>query len=1323
MKARKSMAWIGGAMAAFILIVVIGALLVQQSTFGHRYILAKMIQAGEKSSGAEISIRNFEIRWIPLRLSLQDVVVRSREETTAPPLATLPEVQIGLSWDELLHKKIDLTELVLDRPAVNLMTNAAGEINLPERQSSTSAPSSSKFNVAVRHAAVRDGEFRYNNLARKLDADLSGLHLDVNHNAAANQYTGNLGYSSGEIAIDGHGPWRHGAQINFAATDSGIIFEKIHVATESSQLNAKGSMQGFSHPIARAEYQIALSSADLRRELHSVQLSGGEIELTGSLSYDAAAGSGLAALKTSGRVSSSGLATDIAREELNLRSITGDYSLEGGNLHVSALRAETMGGVLRAEFSAEGLTATPRYRASMSAESLSLGQAAQVAGATTIPLRGTARLEANARWVSSLRNTVARADAGITATINSTQAAADPGRVKPLPLNGALHVAYDAPHATITVTNSTFASPQTNITANGTVSDHSALSVRARSSNLHETDLLIVTLRNILSTFGKTAQRQIPPSAAEPLNLRGTASVDLQIAGRIQNPRITGHAQADGLQIRHATWPHIQADFDASSSSLSVKNGAAQSANNGHLNFALATQLQSWSYSAENPLTAHVDAAQIPVADFEQLTGFSEPVFGMIFGNVSVHGTIDHPAGGGTVELRNASVWGEPVRSVAAQIQAANKTISASFRIAAAAGTVDGNGEFDAASRQYGIAISHTVLDLAKVQYLSSRGYHIAGTLGIEAHGQGTLNAPQLEVALSGNKLAFRNVALGSINAQVQVANEQANFAIMSEIAGGQINANGNAGIAAPYMAHGGFEVRSLQFGPLLAAYAPSVGEKLQGDAEVRGQIEGPLARPEEVKATVELSTLNLAYENLRLASAGPVRLNYADSVLTISQAELKGTGTDFKFGGTLPLKGAAPMNISTTGLVDLKLLTILGSNTQSSGTVKIDLTARGAVKKPQLGGTIELAKASFISDTAPLGVEDVNGRIAVANNRLTIENFSGQMGGGTFSVSGVASYAPVSFSLQVNGKSVRIRYPQGTRTQLDAGLTFTGTPAKSILNGRVAIDQLSFTPDFDLANFVGQFTSSAPSVPSPWEENTRLDVAVASSDVLALSSSQLSLQGSVNVRVAGTLANPVVLGRTTLTGGSLIFLGNVYQVQSGTVVFANPIRTEPTLNLYVTTLVEDYNITLNFVGTLDRLRTNYTSDPVLPPVDIIHLLAFGKTTEQSAATATPASLGAESVIANGLASQVSNRIEKLTGISQIEIDPSLGGNNSDPGARLAIQERVSSNILFTFATDLTNTQNEVVQVRYQTRGSLSFSLTRDEYGSYAIQVKTHKSF
>jgi translocation and assembly module TamB len=206
-------------------------------------------------------------------------------------------------------------------------------------------------------------------------------------------------------------------------------------------------------------------------------------------------------------------------------------------------------------------------------------------------------------------------------------------------------------------------------------------------------------------------------------------------------------------------------------------------------------------------------------------------------------------------------------------------------------------------------------------------------------------------------------------------------------------------------------------------------------------------------------------------------------------------------------------------------------------------------------------------------------------------------------------------------------------------------------------------------------------------------------------------------------MAVPVILGRATLTSGEMFFRGKRYEIQSGTIQFANPVRTVPVVNLYVKTTVQQYNITLNFVGPVDRLRTNYTSDPPLPPADIINLVAFGQTSEQAATSpSTPATLGAESVLAQGAASQLSGKLEKLTGISQLTIDP-LARNSSNPGSQVAIQQRVSGNVLLTFSTDVTSTQNQAIQVQYQLKKNLSVSVLRDQYGGYAADMRLHKTF
>src|SRR5207248_9025485 len=183
-----------------------------------------------------------------------------------------------------------------------------------------------------------------------------------------------------------------------------------------------------------------------------------------------------------------------------------------------------------------------------------------------------------------------------------------------------------------------------------------------------------------------------------------------------------------------------------------------------------------------------------------------------------------------------------------------------------------------------------------------------------------------------------------------------------------------------------------------------------------------------------------------------------------------------------------------------------------------------------------------------------------------------------------------------------------------------------------------------------------------------------------------------VNRRVVETAAKPVILGRTDLTSGDIFFAGQRYQLERGLINFTNPTRTEPYLNLLITTVIQQYNLNLMITGPVEKLETKYTSDPPLPPVDIINLIARGQTTEDS----VPGNFSANQVLAEGLASQVSSRVGKLVGISSLTIDPNLGGNNQNPSARVAIQQRVTRNFIFTFSTDVTQPQSEIVQGEYQ---------------------------
>ena len=109
--------------------------------------------------------------------------------------------------------------------------------------------------------------------------------------------------------------------------------------------------------------------------------------------------------------------------------------------------------------------------------------------------------------------------------------------------------------------------------------------------------------------------------------------------------------------------------------------------------------------------------------------------------------------------------------------------------------------------------------------------------------------------------------------------------------------------------------------------------------------------------------------------------------------------------------------------------------------------------------------------------------------------------------------------------------FPDGVREKVDANLTMSGSTEAGLISGQVHLTELSFTPNFDLADLIGEFSSAAPAAPTGLAQNIRLDIGVQSTNDVSLVSSKLSLQGAANLQIRGTAANPVVLGRMNLDG------------------------------------------------------------------------------------------------------------------------------------------------------------------------------------------------
>jgi translocation and assembly module TamB len=251
---------------------------------------------------------------------------------------------------------------------------------------------------------------------------------------------------------------------------------------------------------------------------------------------------------------------------------------------------------------------------------------------------------------------------------------------------------------------------------------------------------------------------------------------------------------------------------------------------------------------------------------------------------------------------------------------------------------------------------------------------------------------------------------------------------------------------------------------------------------------------------------------------------------------------------------------------------------------------------------------------------------------------------------------------------------------------------------------------------------------------NIRLDLHVVTTPDLQMQTSVLRLQGEADLRVRGNAAKPVLLGRADVFEGEAYFNGAKYTLERGGVTFGtsvggNPGTTTPFIDMEATTRVRDYDITLSMNGPADKLKLNYRSEPPLPTADIIGLLAFGQTTEQSASLEQAnqsafSQQASNAMLAAALNATLNNRAQRLFGGSRIKIDPQGLATETSPtqsGPAVTIEQQVKDNLTITYTTNVAQTSQQIISAEYNVTRNVSVVAIRDQNGVVSFDVKIRR--
>ena len=1320
-KWKKIVLWSLAAIVVLLVGAVVTLVMLLNHSEGFRHsILAKVEKSVEESTGARLEVGDFKLRMSNLSLDLYNVVVHGTEPVSSRPLMAVDHLQVGLTIDSLLNRKWHVRDIIVDHPVVSMAVNKAGENNLPKPQKkSTSSSNTSVFDLAIRELRLNSGEIYYNDQKTPLEADLHNFAVSANFDPAQKKYSGDLGYNAGKIVYGTYAPVEHDLQAKFGVTPQQFMLDKLDVTAGKSWIGLNATVDNYSSPNMQAHggYEAELVAGDFKRILKDPSLPGGTVKLTGQMKYQADPQRPmLETVSVAGNVSSPALDVKTPSLQTEIRDLYARYQLSGGNAEVNDIRAHIMGGTLSGKLTIKDVAGASIAQLQASLKGLSLEQAQTAthnASMRQAHLSGRVDADANARWAKTLDNLVAHSDATIKAVVGQGQGQATP-------VNGVIHADYAAAHKQLALTNSYIRTPQTSINLNGKISDRSQLQVALRSNDLHELETLSAALQ-------KPAPEQPAP---QPLGLYGTANVNATVSGSLTGPQINGQMDARNFRVKGSSWKVLHTAFAANPSQVTLSNGDLEAVPQGRINFGAQAKLKNWAYTPSSPITANVSGSQISIADLERLLNKTYPVSGTLALNVSVHGSQLNPVGQGTLTVTKAKVSTEPIQNLNVKFEGDGNTVKANLTVQMPAGTARADVNYFPKTEGYDAHVQSQNFRLEKLQTVQAHNMQIAGGVNLNVSGKGTIKDPQLQATIEVPQLQMQKQTVQGLKFQTTVQNHIASIALDSDVAKVLLKARGTVGIETPYMADIRLDSGKIDFQPLVALYAPAQAADLSGQTELHVTLRGPLADKNRVEAHLEVPNLNVNYKQFQLAAAKPIIADYKNGTATLQPTSIRGTGTSIDAQAVVPVTTPKAASFLVKGNVDLGIAQLFVPDLQSSGQLQFDVDSKRYGPGANLNGQIKIVNANLHTTDSPVGLDNANGVINVTQTRLEISSFQGEMGGGTINATGAVVYRPsIQFQLGLQANNIRLRYPEGVRAILASNLALTGNPQASQLGGQVRIERVSFTPDFDLNTFMGQFSgeSSDSGTPGSFAQGMKLNIAVQSTSQMNLVSSQVSVKGDANLRVVGTAADPVILGRTNLTGGEFFLANNRYEVSHGTIDFLNPVRTEPVLNLQVRTKIDEYNITLGLTGPVDRLLTTYTSDPALPPVDIINLIARGKTlaAEQANPSPSPTSaMGAQSLLASTVSSQVSGKIAKLAGVSQLQIDPGLGTDNGqNPGARVAIQQRVTSNLLVTFATDITSTQRQAVQLEYKFNPKWSVSGTRNQNGGFGVDGKYRKDF
>lgn len=960
---------------------------------------------------------------------------------------------------------------------------------------------------------------------------------------------------------------------------------------------------------------------------------------------------------------------------------------------------------------------------------LDLSKLIALQGGRVIPFEGSTSGRADITFDgTNIRSTSGTITADITASAGDT---ADGG----VPVNG--RVELSAVNGLFNIDAGRLATPNSRLTASGKFdlrNSDSNLDVALNSTDANEIDRLVRILG-----LSPDLEEQMD---ALKVNVAGNLVFKGKLTGNFADPTIEGRAELASLSLRGREVGSVNADIFVSPAGTELRNGLlSESVGGGTVTFSVSAPSGGVNNTSVKATLKDMNAgnllAALPIDLPERLRDFT----GTTSGTVDLSGLPDRSQGEINITSAGGTVAGQAFDSLTAKAVFDGTRIELrQGEIRIGDGSLSAKGTYERASTAFDMNVEGKNVPLPLAAALlpqSSSIPSVSGFADFTAKAVGEFDRPStfdINFSGTGRELVVNDNPFGSLEFKGTTTDQvlNADLTLMLEGRPQVVSATVNfADEDLPFRVEHVLDKSPLA--PFFALVPQLRGIPLTGTGTGTVEFGGNLSRVNDrgerefsaagLSGTARFSQLDLLIQDTPLSALEPIVVRFTPSEIDFQTARFGGGGSNLTVSGVKAITASGINSLAVEGRINLALLNavpqIAATDTFFGGYAEVAVRLSGVNSSARLSGTAAMdnaAVAAFIGSSR-LTFDRLKGRILFASNQAQIESAEGYLGGGRFTATGGALFTDDlkvdSFRVAIDGKNITVPLPEDFITTGDAKLEFSGRRISENLFiqivGNIRARKSLYSRDIELANIVGgrrqgSISSGPSSLLAP-----RFDLTIEGRDALVVQNNIADLTASVSLRLTGTTENPQLSGRITANSGTVFFRKDRYIVQRGVLEFPPDTAIEPIISLQAETEIQGYQVFVNLSGPLtdtESLTASVRSSPALPSQDVLSLITTGNLSNTEAGLPTFAQTGlntAAEVLTDSIINEpVRKATDRLFGLNVFEIDPIISGQRLNASARLTVGRQINNNLRVTYATNLSQDQNQVLALEYRVSNKLS---------------------